>query len=87
MNIMILLFLVIQGVYWTLGYFNPVHSLILETLKLISLLSYEQKLVHFFWIPTHLGILDSEQADQLATEGPLEQTMKKGIPYSDNNRN
>ena len=82
MRVEVLLFLVIQGVYWkTLDLL--IQFTILEISEWIFLLSCEPNSVQFCWVPVHVCILSDEKADHLAKEGPSKQPMKKGIPHSD----
>ena len=63
--------------------FNSDHPLVLNILEWLFLLSCKGKRVHFCWVPSHVGILGNEYADELAKEGTAKIPVRRGLPFSD----
>ena len=63
--------------------FNPCHPIVQEIFEWLILAKRRGHIVHFCWVPAHVGVEGNERADQLAKAAVTRSISNTPIPFRD----
>ena len=63
--------------------FNPCHPIVQEIFEWLILAKRRGHIIHFCWVPAHVGVEGNERADQLAKAAVTRSPSETPIPFRD----